>query len=101
MKCKLSALLSNPPNSNFSYATPKVRQIARRLDNIAHTTVKGQLNLTFPTENLLAAITRVDLLKLRLELQNIELDTRDTRDTDIELMNFTREEVISIARGMI
>ena len=55
----------------------------------------------FPTENLLAAVTRVDLLKLRLELQNIELDTRDARDTDIELMNFTREEVISIARGMI
>ena len=33
----------------------------------------------------------------RLELHNIELDIRGARDTDIELMNCTREEVISIA----
>ena len=39
--------------------------------------------------------------KQRLELHNIQLDIRGARDTDIELMNYTREEVISIARGII
>ena len=39
--------------------------------------------------------------KQRNELHNIELDIRGTRDTPIELMNCTIEEVISIARSMI
>ena len=36
-----------------------------------------------------------------LELQNIELDIRGARETDIEFMNYRREEVILIARSMI
>ena len=34
-------------------------------------------------------------------LQNIERDIRGARDTDIEFMNCTREEITSIARSMI
>ena len=38
---------------------------------------------------------------LNLELHNIKLDIRGARNTDIEFMNCTRGEVISIARSII
>ena len=42
-----------------------------------------------------------DLLKERFELHNIDFVIRGARDTDIEFMNCSREEVLSIARSMI
>ena len=41
------------------------------------------------------------LVVVVVELHNIELDIRGARDRDIEIMNCTIEEVISIARSMI
>ena len=42
-----------------------------------------------------------DLLKERFELHNIDFVIRGARDTDIDFMNCSREEVLSIARSMI
>ena len=44
---------------------------------------------------------RLDLWKQRFELHNIEPDIRGARDLEIEFMNCTSEEIISIARSML
>ena len=88
------------------------------LNNIVHTTAKGQLNLRKTPRCLgqrtcwqpllvfshprkqrwsKAVVSLLDLLKQRLQLHNIELDIRGARDTEIEIMNCSRDEVISIA----
>ena len=54
-----------------------------------------------PDQKLSSHFLIYKIIKQRLELHNIQLDIQGAPDTDIEVMNYTREEVISIARSMI